>query len=147
MPITDFFAYTTSSLTDSADAYVINLLVPDAWPYGIYTTCEDHTDQGGGSGEYRWCDEHMLVIDEGHPWVVSENIANSPAKQRYLACHELGHTTGLQHPANLHGSRVTCMDYDGHDTLHEHDEDHLNDCYPRPTPAPATRTPVCREFE
>src|SRR5687768_7903161 len=59
----------------------------------------------------------------------SDKVINSKA---FFACHELGHTTGLQHALPLENNPlVTCMSYDGYANLHAHDKEHLRDCYPR----------------
>jgi predicted Zn-dependent protease len=67
----------------------------------------------------------------------------------HYACHEIGHTTGLQHPDSL-DNPDTCMGYANSDPdyLRQHDMDHLTNCYPHPTPPlptfPAeTRTSAC----
>ena len=78
---------------------------------------------------------------------------NDGSCRNHLACHELGHTFGLRHPADINLS-TTCMSYSRADptVLRPHDEDHLEDCLPHPTPPlptyPAeTRTVLCRDYE
>lgn len=143
-PVNQFFAYGQTTVNSNTDVYVIGAQIPHSDPYGIYTTCENHQNQGGGTGYYRWCEHQEILVDPNHPWTQQIQSWEWP----WLACHELGHTTGLQHPANLYGPRVTCMDYDEDtDSLDAHDKQHLTDCYPRPSPPPYDLTTACREYQ
>jgi hypothetical protein len=74
---------------------------------------------------------------------------NDPLCAAHYACHELGHTLGLQHPDALY-TPDSCMGYNHQDptNLRPHDQLHLINCYPHPSPPlptfPAeTRTASC----
>jgi hypothetical protein len=75
----------------------------------------------------------------------------SGACRKHYACHELGHTLGLQHPNGLYNPD-TCMGYaSSHPhVLKIHDEQHLVNCYPKPLGQLAawwheTRSAVCED--
>lgn len=131
-----------SSIYDT-DAYVKTADVRAAG-YWIYETCGGSSVHGGGTGYYEYCDPHKILYDP------TRDNECDPACKAYLACHELGHTTGLAHPGtypNSSADRVTCMDYDGHTILGDHDREHLQDCYPRPSPPPYNLTTACDDHQ
>lgn len=146
-PISGFQAYFQLTQADAnTDVFVMELNVPTIWPYGVYTTCHEAATFGGGvwPGEYRFCDEQLIVFDPTHEFTTN----NVYPKAGNYACHELGHTAGLQHQG-LHYNRTTCMDYDwdSGDFLHGHEREHLIECYPRPGTNPPTLTPTCRNYQ
>lgn len=134
-PLPGFTATLQSSLNSNTDTRVRKKDIREDWS-PIYTTCSGTADFGGGSGYYRWCKRQIIFLE---PSRLNQNWKD------WYACHELGHTVGLQHPG-LHSSRITCMDYDHDVNLDAHDQQHLVDCYPRPIPAPSTLTPSCRDY-
>jgi hypothetical protein len=86
-----------------------------------YTICQDDPTFGA-SGWNRWCKRQNIWLD------ASDSCFSSDACRNWVACHELGHTTGLQHTG-----RVSCMnvsDITGPTDLQGHDREHLADCYP-----------------
>jgi len=151
LPNAQFSASRVSTLTSTTDAYVIDAEIPGSIPTWIYTTCGSNSTHGGGNGEYEWCEPHAFRHDSGRS--DSSSCMSNQNCMRRLACHELGHTTGLQHPGASPDAtspdRETCMEYqDGSSNPHSldaHDEEHLIDCYPRPSPYPAVRTLTCRK--
>ena len=144
-PIVDFSGTVQSSLNDSTDTRVKVDQIPESFPYAIYTTCAANAETGGGTGYYRWCKRQLIKFDPTDPVTDptrSEYVLNRAAS---FACHELGHTTGLQHPKpKVNNPRITCMDYDGDTNLDGTDIDHLMDCYPIPNPAPPSLTDACK---
>lgn len=116
--------------------------IPQRFAYAIYTTCAGNAETGG-AGFYKWCKRQLIKFDPTDPSTApnrSEYVLNRKA---FFACHELGHTTGLQHPQPIRNNpRPTCMDYDGDTNPDIHDMEHLMDCYP--IPAQSTLTDACR---
>ncbi|MDQ3673928.1 MAG: hypothetical protein M3365_06100, partial [Gemmatimonadota bacterium] len=128
-PVSDFSAINQTSLNDSTDTRVRKATIEGGFQYSIYTTCANNATIGGGDGYYQWCKRQLVLFDPGHAhaWKVLryEDPATPGMKGRnFFACHELGHTTGLQHPGTLYGGRNTCMDYDGHWYLDAHERQH-----------------------
>lgn len=139
-PIAGFSAIWQGAAVDaSTDTRVRSTTFPPEWPW-IYTTCSATADFGGGTGYYRWCRRQLILFDPSR--------LPSSSRFAWAACQEIGHTAGLQHPADLYDPRVTCMDYDK-DTgnLDAHDRQHLADCYPRPSPAQYYLTTLCRDYQ
>lgn len=143
-----FFAKVQSNLNSNTDTRVKTADIPGSFPYAIYTTCASNAEFGGGSGYYKWCKKQVIKFDPTDPpnnLGRAQDVLNEKA---FFACHELGHTTGLQHPSPLHNNpRVTCMDYDGSTVLDDHDYQHLLDCFPIPNPAPYYLTTLCRDYQ
>lgn len=113
-------------------------------PYA-YTTCAPDSVIDGvsyGSGYNAWCKRQELYLDSSY---ADECFLVAPCKG-WVACHELGHTMGLQHPGMT--TRITCMsknatNFERTTDLDAHDKGHLKDCYHHPNPEQATRTSAC----
>jgi hypothetical protein len=143
-PIIEFVAIVQDSLTTSTDARVRVASIPSGTSWA-YTTCQNNATYGGGSGYYRWCRKQLFRFDPTRGGM--QNCLASTNCLRWLACHEIGHTTGLQHPGNypnVNSSRVTCMDYEDDVDPDLHDVDHLKDCYPIPSPPQPALTSSCK---
>jgi hypothetical protein len=135
------------------DTYVIATSAFNGADYGIYTTCEPEPGvfESGGNGLYRFCQEQWIIWDDMHPWSLQffGSGQQHTHDRNWLACHELGHTTGLQHyPGNKYAANNSCMSYhaDHYQTLRDHDIEHLDHCYPRPIPYQDTLTESGLEF-
>jgi hypothetical protein len=148
----EFSASRVSSVTNDTDAIVVGATIPESIPNWLYTTCQLWSQHGGGTGQYEWCEPQVLRIDPNRANNESNCLTNENCMRR-LACHEIGHTTGLQHPGKSPDAtspdRETCMEYkDGQSNPHDldnHDREHLTDCYLRPQSNPPTLTPSCRQ--
>lgn len=112
----------------NVDVKVYYLTVNPNWSRA-YTTCEANAATGlPGVRYHMWCRPQRIYY-QAYP--EANDCWNYGPCRRWLACHELGHTLGLQHSANS----ATCMYTVGYpDTLNAHDKEHLEDCYPHPTP-------------
>jgi hypothetical protein len=141
--VPQFTATLQATLDSNTDARVRIANIRNSFDYSIYTTCAAGTTEGGGSGYYRYCKRQIIKYDPDH-----HHAPSVRAKPDFFACHELGHTTGLQHALPKHNNpRPTCMSYDGNVNLDVIDEQQLTDCYPRPSPAPSDLTTACREYQ
>lgn len=113
-----------------------------------FTTCNDFATQGFPNVRYHmWCKPQDILYQNNSG---ANSCWNSGPCRRHYACHELGHTFGLQHPTDL-SLTTTCMSYaSSHpEVLRPHDVTHLEECLPHPTPPlptyPAeTRTLACK---
>jgi hypothetical protein len=148
-PISGFQAVVESSIDSFTDAIVVKRDTRGLGTW-IYTTCEYHADYGGGTGYYEWCKPQVLAIDPQKPR--TQDCIDDADCMAWVACHEVGHTTGLQHAgpfsSDPHSARDTCMDYDHYSLDPDaHDIEHLVDCFPQPYGAPATLTPACRDYQ
>lgn len=138
--IPEITAFTTSS-TGNADVQVYEQNIGP----GIrgYTTCQIGASFGE-TGKNEWCRPQFIYLNnyyEDSEWNVSG------AKRKWLACHELGHTLGLQHPEAFHAQHYddSCMRPDlvpGPADLWGFDIEHLEDCYPH---HPFDEAPICRD--
>lgn len=145
VPVSDFNAFlTTSCCSPMPDTWVLKTTVPNGDPYGMYTTCDipGIVVEDGGNGLYRYCKPQLIILDPQHAWTQARD---GVVKREWLACHELAHTTGLQHRNNLYTSIETCLSYNSayYNVLGTQEIEHLNDCYPRPTPFQNTLTAAC----
>jgi hypothetical protein len=145
----NIYALIQSSLTDTTDVRVQSVSIATGTPW-IYTTCSGSASYGGGSGYYRWCRRQLLRFDPTR--ANGEDCLADPSCMGWIACHELGHTLGLQHPGTYpnenSSSRVTCMEYAGQPGNPDaHDREHLEDCIPHPTPPPTNLTSACKNYD
>ncbi len=70
-----------------------------------WTQCDSVATYGGSDASHtRWCRPQRLVYNT---YFEAGYFPTDNAK-RYIACHELGHTIGLRHPA-AGETTVTCM--------------------------------------
>lgn len=144
--LTGQFNMYNSSGINISDVYWVHATFDSSIPqkFWLYETCRSSSTHGGGNGYYGWCRPHAIRVDKSRPGWQDVTLA----KMDYLACHELGHSVGLQHPGtypNENAPRVTCMDYQQDKNLGNHDREHLIDCFPIPTPWQSSRTPRCRD--
>jgi hypothetical protein len=98
--------------------------------YNAWTHCTSSATYGGVDPD-RWC----------KPQAIKFNLARwdleyiDQQARRFFACHELGHTLGLQHPTGGENNKQqTCMypgsKYDIHPTvLRPHDYNQLDEQY------------------
>lgn len=137
----DVWASRTTSFTADVRVYETNL-----GPVARrgYTTCESGAATGEDGTKNMWCRPQLLYLNnhyENSEWNVSGAI------RKWLSCHELGHTLGLQHPKEgMHDDwNQSCMRTNlvpGPADLRPFDVEHLKDCYPH---HPFTEPPLCRE--
>lgn len=76
----------------------------------------------GGTHPNRWCFGQELRYNLSYP-----GDFNTIDERRGMACHELGHTVGLRHPASGSSCMGNPPDFDT--ALTQHDRDHLTDAY------------------
>lgn len=140
------YAQEVTSPNSSTDVWVFyaneDPLLPKA-----YTYCAEFPQIGLNNVRYHmWCQPQYIAYQNNNG---GNNCWNDGPCRRHYACHELGHTLGLQHT----GSSASCMSYAAShpENLRPKDEEHLIDCYPHPTlPLPTypneTRTDSCRYY-
>ena len=105
------------------------------WNYGAldgitaWVVCPpDHTGQGG-TNPNRWCRGQDLNFNVWY-WTNDNNIYDTAAQRQELACHELGHTVGLQHRTDTTASCMwTWADDDTGERYDAHDRGHVNARY------------------
>lgn len=109
-----------------------------------FTFCDETATTGLNNIRYHmWCKPHIIIYQDNS---YANNCWSNGACRKWLACHELGHTLGLQHST----TETTCMTTSAQtDVLNAHDIGHLEDCYPHPTlPLPTygaeTRSSSCK---
>jgi hypothetical protein len=88
-----------------------------------WTICA-HNATYGGSDPYRWCKVQYIYYNLSHT-----DYYATGSRRRMIACHEVGHTLGLQHTAS--GGTTSCMHPTAKtsQTLRPHDVSHLEDLY------------------
>ena len=136
-------AYETTTLSGSNRVRIFYATFEPTLPRA-FTFCDEGSTTGLWNVRYHmWCRPQVIVY-QATPNAV--NCWNNGPCRRWLACHELGHTFGLQHSV----SSETCMYTAGYpENLRAHDKGHLANCYPHPTaPLPTspaeTRTNACK---
>ena len=111
-----------------------------------FTFCDEFATTGLNNVRYHmWCKPQIIIYQDNS---YANNCWSNGACRKWLACHELGHTLGLQHST----STSTCMTLSAQtNVLNSHDIGHLANwhCYPHPTmPLPTygaeTRTSACK---
>ena len=140
-------------LQTSTDVQVYAISIPfetgAAW---IHTTCAANATYGG-SGYYRWCKRQLLRFDGSRQ--AAKHCFASDTCTAWAACHELGHTLGLQHPGMYQEendpNRRTCLEYkqNGYATDPDNiDKEQLRDCLVNyPDPPTSGRSPSCTGYQ
>jgi hypothetical protein len=140
-------AYEDSAVDSNTDVIVFYGLQDPQWDIA-YTYCPDSAEFGLEDVRYHmWCQPQFIFYQSTNDGVT---CWNDPECRSHYACHEVGHTFGLQHPSNI-SNPDTCMSYSQQhpDALRSHDQGHLEYCYPHPpSPQPTfpteTRTASCK---
>ncbi|CAN5773613.1 hypothetical protein BH24CHL6_BH24CHL6_08590 [soil metagenome] len=81
----------------------------------------------GGSDPYRWCKHQYIFYN-----LDRTSFFSTQQRRRMIACHEFGHTLGLQHTGNGGTAQDSCMYSTANTstTLRQHEINHLeNDLY------------------
>jgi hypothetical protein len=147
---TDYYVLYEAFAEETTDVDVADVVVrmedtPNNVP-AAYTRCSTSATYGA-SGWNRWCKRQVIVLDDNDPqWGDGCFNGSSNGCRNWVACHETGHTLGLQHT----GRSSSCMTTDGPDgtqtkNLDGHDIEHLADCYPHPTGSALTTD--CYEYQ
>jgi hypothetical protein len=140
-------------LNANTDVHVQTMSIPlESGAEWIHTTCAANATYGGGSGYYRWCQRQLLRFDPTRQAAV--NCFNSDRCTNWAACHELGHTLGLQHPGVYSNeedpNRQTCLEYkkNGYTTDPDNkDKEQLEDCLVNyPDPVTFGRSSACTTY-
>lgn len=88
--------------------------------YWAWTQCTADATYGG-TDPNRWCKPQYFKWE-----LNTQGSWGTTFKRRYVACHELGHTLGLQHTTNS----ASCLYQSAtSNALTQHDIDHLNSAY------------------
>ncbi len=118
-----------ASITTTEVTYVDDVVAYDGFydPNGYpgWTTCAAGATYGG-TNPRRYCKPQEIRYNLSYT-----NTYNYLAGRRMIACHEFGHTLGLQHPTHSHPGTASCMHWtaDTSQTLKSHDIGLLNDNY------------------
>jgi hypothetical protein len=115
-PIIGVAVWETSSL-DSADVIVMDGYYGTS-EYAGWTQCTDGAAHGG-SGRREWCRPQLIMYNLSQ----TEYFFNGSSRRRMIACHELGHTLGLQHRSGSCMYRLANTS----ETIPQHEIDHLED--------------------
>jgi len=135
-----------TSLTSTTEVRVryVDLLPGTGAPWA-FQTCAAGAVHGHGNGvgddEYAFCGLQYIVF-KPQATKLQECLADAGCLA-WIGCHEVGHTYGISHAA---ASRETCTNYEEFPFLDDHDEQHLEDCFPKPTPVPDDLTSSCRDY-
>jgi hypothetical protein len=147
-PITDFSMVIVTQVTGSTDAIVFYGNYDPTRPIS-YTYCPNSATTMYDNVRYQMYCLPQFVVYQNNTDDATECWSDDECAAHY-ACHEIGHTTGLQHPSSINNPD-TCMGYANSDPpdLRPHDAGHLTNCYPRPTGSFATfpaetRTASCK---
>ncbi|HEY7464942.1 MAG TPA: hypothetical protein VH987_11015 [Candidatus Limnocylindria bacterium] len=112
--------------------------------------CPPDAPRGRTERGDRWCRQQELHFNLNARYAA---YFGDPASQRYMACHEIGHSVGLFHWGNPPRSdpprAATCMnpdDPDGPTRLAPSDRVRLNDYYAPPPPPPLCRLRALEMF-
>jgi hypothetical protein len=146
--ISGFTAIEVTQVTSSTDAIVFYGNYNENLPIA-YTYCPTDASIGlDGRRYHMWCQPHYVIYQNNTNKAI--NCWNDGPCRRHYACHELGHTTGLQHTVSL-SNPDSCMSYASSHPggLRVHDKGHLTNCYPHPSlPLPTfpaeTRSASCK---
>jgi hypothetical protein len=105
---------------DNSDVAVYVKAMGASFPFGR-ADCLDTFDWSDQWNRYLKCHHwHVTYNTDKGPWTQSE--------KDHLACHETGHTTGLQHyPDNP--DTTSCLGGSNTYYFNGHDEGHINDYY------------------
>ena len=69
-----------------------------------WVNCPPDNTGTGGTDPNRWCRGQTLVLNSYLYWF-DNSVFDTDAQRRNIACHEMGHTVGLRHRAEL----TSCM--------------------------------------
>lgn len=120
-PISGITMWETISF-QNADVYVMDGYFGTS-EYAGWTQCTDGAAHGGGSGRWEWCKPQLIMYNLSR----TGYFFNGKTRRRMIACHEMGHTLGLQHTT----ADSSCMEVDANTntTIRQHEIDHLEYLY------------------
>lgn len=98
-PIVGVVMYEASSQQSWTDVIVMDGYYGTS-EYAGWTQCTDGAAHGG-SGRWEWCQPQLIMYN-----LSQTDYFSTQSRRRMIACHEMGHTLGLQHRQTL---PATCM--------------------------------------
>ncbi|WP_328475846.1 matrixin family metalloprotease [Actinoplanes sp. NBC_00393] len=110
--------------------------LPDVWvhdfDYGAsgwlgIARCPANNTGTGGSHPNRWCRGQNIIMNSWYYW--NTTYLDTEFTRRVLACHELGHTVGLQHSDDTNSCMYTYPRSATGSILQAHDIAHVNARY------------------
>lgn len=120
-PVVGVVMHVQSSQQSSTDVIVMDGYYGTS-EYAGWTQCTDGAAHGG-SGRWEWCQPQLIMYN-----LSQTDYFSTQQRRRMIACHEMGHTLGLQHRQD---EPTTCMHKlaNKSTTIPQHDIGHLEYMY------------------